>query len=420
MRLGRRARWIMIGVTMALALTVVASGPVKEALREQVKHVPVPPTLTITPGTNITDVPISTEIGMTVSDGKISAVTLTDGKGNRMDGAMRDDGSAWVPNSALNYKQAYTAQVTATNDAGLTTTRTAAFTTMAEPADQTAVQLNVTGGSTYGVALPITVNFDVAVPEQARGEVQRRLFVSTDPPQPGAWHWVNGKEVYYRAPDYWQPGTKINVRAALGGHPLGDGRYGEADRTATAMIGEKLFLDIDNKTKQMSVFKNDNLVRQIPVSLGKPSTPTSSGKMVIMEKFETTVFDTRGSNDPYVVTVHDAQRLTDGGEFIHSAPWSVGSQGYDNVSHGCTNVSPEDAAFLFSTTNVGDLLTIQNTEVTLDPGNGWTAWNMSWDEYIKGSALPVPADLKPTPAPAPDSAGKANGSPTPTPSTKGR
>jgi lipoprotein-anchoring transpeptidase ErfK/SrfK len=264
------------------------------------------------------------------------------------------------------------------------------------------------------------VNFDVAVPDGARAEVQRRLFVRTDPPQPGAWHWVNGKEVYYRAPDFWQPGTKLDVRVALGGHPLGDGRYGDTDRTATATIGEKVFLDIDNNTKQMSIFKNDELVRKIPVSMGKPSTPTSSGKMVIMEKLETTVFDTRGSADPYVVTVQDAQRLTDGGEFIHSAPWSVGSQGYANVSHGCTNVSPEDAAFLFSTTNVGDLLTIQNTEVALDPGNGWTAWNMSWDEYIKGSALPVPADLKPTPAPAPDSAGNANGSPTPTPSTKGR
>jgi lipoprotein-anchoring transpeptidase ErfK/SrfK len=194
-------------------------------------------------------------------------------------------------------------------------------------------------GHTYGVAMPVTVSFEPAVPKKARAHVQRRLFVTTDPPQPGAWHWVDdGKQVYYRAPDFWQPGTKMSVRAALGGLPIGLDRYGDADRTATAKIGNKVSLEIDNRTKQMSVFRDDRLVRKIPVSLGKPSTPTSSGKMVIMEKFESTVFDTTGSADPYVVTVQDAQRVTWGGEFIHSAPWSVGDQGVRNVSHGCTNI----------------------------------------------------------------------------------
>jgi hypothetical protein len=151
----------------------------------------------------------------------------------------------------------------------------------------------------------------------------------------------------------------------------------------------------------MSVFKNDKLIRKVPVSLGKPSTPTSSGKMVIMEKFDQTVFDTTGSADPYVVTVQDAQRLTWGGEFIHSAPWSVGAQGSMNVSHGCTNVSPTDARWLMQISHIGDLVEFTGTEVKLDPGNGWTAWNESWGEYIKGSALPVPAELTSQPDRAP-------------------
>ena len=105
--------------------------------------------------------------------------------------------------------------------------------------------------------------------------------------------------------------------------------------------------------------------------------------MVIMEKFESTVFDTRGEpNGGYVVTVQDAQRLTWGGEFIHAAPWSEGEQGNTNVSHGCANISARNANWLMGVTQVGDLVTVTGTEVQLQDGNGWTVWNQSWEEFI--------------------------------------
>ncbi|HEX5598612.1 MAG TPA: L,D-transpeptidase family protein, partial [Micromonosporaceae bacterium] len=117
------------------------------------------------------------------------------------------------------------------------------------------------------------------------------------------------------------------------------------------------------------------------------------------------IFDTfaeLGPAEGYRVAVDHAQRLTWGGEFIHSAPWSVGDQGRRNVSHGCLNLSPANARWLFGLTKVGDPVTVRNTEVKLTAGNGWTAWDMSWDEYIKGSALPVPPDLKPSPSSSPN------------------
>jgi lipoprotein-anchoring transpeptidase ErfK/SrfK len=406
----------MLGV---LAATMGLLGYVSGAVKITAKA----PTLAITPITDSRDVPISAEIGTTVTDGKITEVLLTDDKGATLEGTMRPDGSAWVPNSPLKHNQAYTVRVTAANDSGKTATQTASFTTMDKPTKRTKTTLYVENNQTYGVAMPLTVAFDPPVPKEARADVQRRLFVTTDPPQPGTWHWVeDGKQVFYRAPDFWQPGTTISVRSALEGLPIGKDRYGDADRTATAKIGNRVFLEVDNKTKQMSVFVDDKLARKIPVSLGKPSTPTSSGKMVIMEKFESTVFDTTGSADPYVIRVDDAMRLTWGGEFIHSAPWSVGSQGSVNVSHGCTNVSPKDADWLMKTTHVGDLATFSGTEVALEHGNGWTAWNISWDEFVKGSALPVPADLKPSPsAPGvPSGNPAAEGKPAPTPSKSGR
>jgi lipoprotein-anchoring transpeptidase ErfK/SrfK len=219
------------------------------------------------------------------------------------------------------------------------------------------------------------------------------MFVSTDPPQPGAWHWVsNGTQAYYRAPEYWQPGTKITARIALGGHPMGKGKYGDTDRKATAKIGERFEIKVDNKTKKMTVLKNSKVVKTLPVSLGKKATPSASGTMVVMEKKEQTVFDTTNDPNPadrYRVDIAFAQRLTWSGQYIHAAPWSVAQQGRSNVSHGCVNVSTENARWLFGQTKIGDPVTVTGTEEKLGPGNGWTAWNMSWKEFIKGSALPV-------------------------------
>lgn len=354
------------------------------------------PEVTLTPAVGSRDVPISAELGISVTGGRIADVRLIDEKGASVPGAMRDDGSSWLPSTPLRYARSYIAQVTAVNEYGRAMTRTTTFTTMAPPAQLHYSTMYFKDGETYGVAMPVTLRFDPPVPKDARAAVQRRLLVTTDPPQPGVWHWeADGRQVYYRAREFWKPGTRINVRAALAGVPMGGGRYGAADHVASATIGNKVIIEIDNATKQMSVFIDDKLARQIPVSLGKPSTPTSSGNMVIMEKLERTVFDTRGEpNGGYVIEVENAQRLTWGGEFIHAAPWSVDKQGRENVSHGCTNISPENAEWLMSVTHVGDLVTVKNTEVRLARGNGWTAWDMSWEEYVQGSALPVPDELR--------------------------
>lgn len=412
---GLTSRWLL---PVVVAGSLVAAG-CTDADREQGPQRRIAaPSLTLTPATDAKNVPLSTEIGTAVTGGKVTAVRLTDDKGVRVVGEMRADGSAWVPAGPLAPRRSYRAEVVATNSAGDTVTQVTRFTTMDKATNRIGTRLNVEHGQVYGVAMPVTVGFDTEVPEPARAAIERRLFVRTNPPQLGVWHWsANGREVSYRAPDFWRTGTTLTVRAALDGLPIGRAGFGDADRTVTARIGEKLTLDIDNATKQMSVRREGRLIRRIPVSLGKPSTPTSSGKMVIMEKHESTVFDTRGEpNGGYVARVSDAQRLTWGGEFIHAAPWSVGDQGVRNVSHGCTNVSSENAAWLMEVTRVGDLVTITGTEVELAPGNGWTVWNLSWDEFIKGSALPVPAALRPSVVAAPPAAGSAQrgGAPSPT------
>ncbi|MEU8115727.1 Ig-like domain-containing protein [Micromonospora sp. NPDC048947] len=415
---------------MALVAVTVAATPLvlggctterKAAVRPAERVVPSPE-LTLTPADLSRNVPLSAEVVPLVTGGKITAVRIVDDTGTLVRAEPREDGSAWVPTAPLRPQRTYTAAVTATADSGRTTTRTTTFTTAAASTKpQVTSTLYFADEQTYGTAMPVTIGFDPPIARAARADVQRRLFVTTTPAQPGAWSWVDdGSQVYYRAPDFWRPGTTISVRAGLEGLPIGEDQVGDADRTATSRIGRQVALEVDNASKQMRVLRDGRLIRRIPVSLGKRSTPTSSGKMVIMEKHQNTTFDTRGEpNGGYVVNVKDAQRLTWGGEFIHGAPWSVSDQGHRNVSHGCTNISAANADWLMGVTQVGDLVTVTGTEVRLQSGNGWTAWNTSWGQFVKGSALPVPADLRPAPAPAPPARAVAGGVPVPGPSASG-
>ena len=342
--------------------------------------------------------PISVLIGTTATGGTVTRVTLTERGGGRVAGAPREDGTGWIPARPLRYGRDYTAAVTARRSDGQVETRSTTFRTAAQrPAAKTGTGLYLFDGATYGVAMPVVVEFFPGIRPADRAAVQRRLLVTTTPPQPGVWHWVpNGTQAYYRAPRFWQTGTRLTVRIALDGHPTGGGRHGDTDRSATVTIGRRLVMEVDNATKQMSVRREGRLLRKIPVSLGKKSTPSSSGTMVVMEKKEKTVFDTRaelGPREGYRIDITYAQRLTWGGEYIHAAPWSVADQGRRNVSHGCVNMSQENAAWLFDQTLVGDPVTVRGTERRLADGNGWTPWLFRWPDYIRGSALPVPPDL---------------------------
>ncbi|WP_121162538.1 L,D-transpeptidase [Micromonospora pisi] len=396
-----RRAWAMIAALVVVAPMALAGCGEGEKPRfvnatGQPTTSPTPPAepvvLAITPATGAAKQPVSTEIGTTVTGGKITDVTLTTG-GTKVPGSLREDGTSWVPDGPLKYAKQYEATVTATGPSGQVETKTTSFTTMAKPRSQIGSGLYLFDDKVYGVAMPVVVEFSPGIPKKDRAAVQRRMFVRTDPPQPGAWHWVaNGTQAFYRAPKFWQPETKLTVRIGLEGIPLSNGKYGNVDRKASTRIGDSFEMKVDNSTKQMTVFENGKLVRTMPVSLGKRATPSSSGTMVVMEKKETTVFDTRDDPNPanrYVTDIDFAQRLTWGGEFIHAAPWSVEQQGRTNVSHGCVNLSTPNARWLFERTKIGDPVTVKGTERRLENGNGWTAWDMSWDEFVKGSALPV-------------------------------
>ncbi|SCL34583.1 Lipoprotein-anchoring transpeptidase ErfK/SrfK [Micromonospora pallida] len=352
-----------------------------------------------TPQADAKDVPAATEIAFTAEKAQETTVELKDAAGAAVEGTLADDGKSWLPSGALKYGTTYTATVSATGSDGKAATATHTFTTMAKPANQVRVTSFLGDNQVVGVGMPLIVKFGRAIPEDYRDDVQRRMTVQSNPPQEGIWHWVSPTEIRYRPKEFWQAGSTVQYRVQAGGLPMGKDWYGRADLSVDIKIGAATVMTVDNKTKRMTVTRDGKVIRTIPVSLGKKSTPSSSGTMVVIEKLKETVFDTfdeLGPEDGYRTDIDFAQRLTWGGEFIHAAPWSEGQQGRVNVSHGCVNVSMKEGEWLFKQTRIGDPITVKGTERKLQNGNGWTDWNMSWEEYVKGSALPYEPEATPS------------------------
>jgi lipoprotein-anchoring transpeptidase ErfK/SrfK len=371
------------------------------------------PSVTLSgPKDGATDVPAAAEVVFAVNGTRDVEVTLVDASGQPVVGSLRDDlggapGSSWVPASQLNYGTTYIATVTATKSSGAKSEAKTTFTTMAKPANLVDVTSFVGDDQVIGVGMPMIIEFGLNVPVERRAEVERRLFLRSDPPQEGIWNWYGNDIVHYRPKEHWKPGTRIDMRIATGGLWWGvKDWYGRHDLTVGASVGPATVINVDNKTKKMTVTRDGKVLRTIPVSLGKKAAPSSSGNLLIITKERTTLFDSStygvpvNSPDGYRTKVEYAMRVTWGGEFIHAAPWSVADQGRRNVSHGCVNISTANAKWLFSVVNIGDPVTVRGTEVHVAWGNGWTDWDRPWAEYVKGSALPYQPAASPAPSPS--------------------
>ncbi|MEU8814702.1 Ig-like domain-containing protein [Actinoplanes sp. NPDC048796] len=352
---------------------------------------PKPSTVAVTsPAADAKDVVAISPIKYTTEDADSTEVSVTDAAGKKVEGTLDKDAKTFTPAKALTYGTKYTVTVTGPEAEGKTNTTTSTFTTMAKPSKVIRATSFLGDNQTVGVGMPLIIKFNQSIPESYRDDVERRMTVTATPAQEGTWHWTSATEVHYRPKVYWKANSKVFYKVALAGVPLGNGYYGKSDMTVDLKIGRSLVMTVSNKTKQMTVKENGKVIKTLPVSLGKPKTPSSSGTMVVIEKKKHTVFDTMdelGPEEGYRTPIDFAQRITWSGQYIHAAPWSEGKQGKVNVSHGCVNVSEAMGAWLFNKTLMGDVITVSGTEEKLKNGNGWTDWNMSWEEYKKGSYL---------------------------------
>jgi len=207
--------------------------------------------------------------------------------------------------------------------------------------------------------------------------------------QVGSWRWYGSSSVHFRPKTYWKPGTKVKVKADLNSLSAGNGVYGQKDVNTSFTVGRSLITKINLKTVVAKVYRNGKKVRTIYVSGGKPGWQTRSGVKLIMAKEtnKTMTNEMIGAKEKYSLTAAHALRITNSGEFLHSAPWNAGNFGRVNASHGCVGMSNANAAWLYNNTKLGDPVITTGTSRGIEQGNGWSDWDISYAEYKKGSAL---------------------------------
>ena len=331
---------------------------------------------------------------ITVENGRITDVAVTSSDGKKVAGEAVDGGTAWkIDTSELDFGTKYTVTANAVDLRGKETTASDSFKTFV-PENELTATTNLTDGETYGVGMPIIVTFSQAI--QDRAAIEEKLGVTVDgAPVEGSWHWDSDTQVTYRPKEYWPANSKVQLDAEIKGVNAGNQTYSLTNKEEDFKTGAEVVLVQDSASHQMVVKKNGKTIRTIPTSSGKPGYDTRSGTKVIMSKEPYVVMDAASlgvsEDDPdyYRLEVYNAMRITWSGEYIHSAPWSLGSQGYANVSHGCINVSPDNASWLMNTLNVGDVIVVKNTGDAHDGNdqNGWTQWNVPYKQWEKGSAL---------------------------------
>ena len=340
-----------------------------------------------------TDVPVSTELKVFARNGRLSTVEVSgSGDVGALDGEIAGDGSKWKAGDLLEPGTTYTVQASVRGDDGDLVTKKQQFTTQdLSLAQQTYPSVAPLPGETVGVGMPVIVTFDVPVTDRAN--IEKNMHVTTSPQQPGTWHWLSDTEVHYRPKTYWKAGTQVDVNVDINGVDAGNGIYGQEDRDVNFQIGDAHVYKVDAKTDQMRVFSNGKLLKTIPITTGQqPQYTTRSGVKVIIEKFPTKDMNSEtvgitGADAYNIKGVQWAMRVTYSGEFVHAAPWSVGSQGHANVSHGCTGMSTENADWLYHMTLRGDVVDYTGTDRPMEPTNGYGDWNIPWQEYKQGSAL---------------------------------
>ncbi|MGN6576345.1 MAG: Ig-like domain-containing protein, partial [Nocardioides sp.] len=334
------------------------------------------------------------KVELTASEGTMKWVMVFYVKKHeKLAGKLSADQTTWTATDRLEPGLLYTVRTVAVDDEGLKAKDKSSFRTAGLSLDQqTYPSIAPLEGETVGVGMPIIVSFDVAVTDHAA--IEKHLSVTSSPKQPGAWHWLSDHLVHWRPKNYWKPGTDVTVNADINSVPAGNGIYGQLSRSVSFHIGDAMVSKVNLATHEMKVYRNGALLKTVPISAGKDGFTTRSGTKVIMEKFRHKRMDaaTTGisKDDPEYYNIEDveyAMRVTNSGEFLHAAPWSVGSQGSANVSHGCVGMSTADAAWLFNLTRRGDVVEVTGSDRYMTLTNGYGDWNESFSEWKKGSAL---------------------------------
>lgn len=342
------------------------------------KPSPAGPAVTITPGDGAHGADPSKGITVTAAGGTLKNVAVRTG-GDPVAGTYSADHASWHSTWTLNVAQSYTVTAIAATSRGVTTTKTATFRTLT-PASTFSTHIFEGYNESYGVGMPIILTFSAPVKDKAA--VERSIELRTSKPVIGAWYWDGNQTLDFRPRDYWPAHTTVSFTGHFDGLESAPGVYGYHTLTQRFGIGDSVIAVASTKHHKTQIYVNGKLKYDWNISSGKPGDDTPNGSYLTIEKANPVEMKGPG----YDLMVPWSVRFTFSGDYYHDAYWSVGEQGFENVSHGCVNLAPANAETYYNLAVPGDPITIKNSPRSGVWGNGWTEWFLTWPQYLKGSA----------------------------------
>lgn len=368
---------------------VAATGQAPSATTSSVAAAPAA-SVKVYPADKASGVLPSATVTVRAGEGTLKSVAVKESDGTPVPGTIGADG--WHSTSRLRPSVSYTVRAEAVNADGVATAQTSTFSTL-KP--ESVAQYDILPSqSTVGVGMPVSIQFATKVTtKEQRAAVEKNVTVTTSPATEGSWGWLDNRQLMWRPKDYWNPGTKVLVKTNLHGLQTGDSKWVGRDGEHMFTIGANQVSTVNMRTHEMTVTRGGQVQRVIPVTTGKDGFTTRSGTKVIIEKVGKMTMDSatvgipKGNKEYYKLDTQYNMRVTWTGEFLHSAPWSVGAQGRDNVSHGCTNMSAANARWMFGFSQVGDVVKFTGSNRPFLPVEGIGVWQYTYDQWKKQSAL---------------------------------
>jgi len=335
-------------------------------------------------------VPWQHPLSLAVTEGTLRSVTATGPLGAVAGTLTR---TRWTGRTTLLPSSAYVLHaVVADRDGKLTRLNRTVHSSAAE----NVLHANLSpDGLTVGVGSPVIVRLDQAVTgPAARAALLQRLHVATSPEVEGAWHFYNSYEVHYRPREYWAPGTNVQVQADLRRFRVpGTTTWGsDIPRSTSFTIGDSLISTVDITAHTMAVTRNGQLLRVLPVSTGRAIYPTKGGVHIILTVEKEHLYDSStvgiptDGPDGYYEKLPFSMRISNAGAFVHANPATVKYQGRQNVSHGCINLSLDDAHWFYSLSHRGDVVDVIHAVIApVVSDAGMADWNYTWEQWKAGN-----------------------------------
>ena len=359
---------------------------------------PTPPkiipaaTYSSSPRLGSTDLVPRTTIVVRSANGTLSGVALTNSGGTAVKGTLSPDKRSWTLAEPLGYDTTYTLTGKAVGVTGKAVALKGSYRTV-DPDGVIGASISP-DGDTVGIGAPILISIGTDIKDTVgRQNIEKAITVTTVPKTEGSFAWIqhwNGWGLDWRPKSYWVPGTKVTVKANLYGVSYGDNLWGKEDIAASFNIGRSEITKGDINTHRLKVYRNGKLLFDFPTSYGLDSDPgrvTHGGTYIVMSK-EYLHLMSNPAYHYFNFKAYYAVRISNNGTFIHANDGTDDVQGYENVTHGCANLSMTNAQAFYDQTMYGDPVEITNSSIPMSQSDGDIYdWSIPWSKWQTLSAL---------------------------------